>query len=257
MNTLYTFGPSHYCEKARWALDLCGLDYREVRWAPGPHLLSARRLAPGTTVPILRGSTGTIQGSDKIIDWLEASQPFAWSADGSSSDKEAITRIELRADDGLGVAVRRLAYATTLPTGGGRNARQLFNGVVGWQAPLARLMWPVTRLAIMKGLRATAKDAPEARAELEAELDHWDAQLADQRRFLVGNRFTRADIALASLLSPIARPPEHPVYPGLPNTAVTDQLNAAYGARPCARWATRLYRDFRVPQPRDGTPTAR
>ena len=43
--TLYTFGLSHYCEKARWSLDLCGVPYQEVRWAPGPHLLTARRIA--------------------------------------------------------------------------------------------------------------------------------------------------------------------------------------------------------------------
>lgn len=248
MATLFTFGPSHYCEKARWALDLCGLRYNEVRWAPGPHLLSVRRLAPKTSVPILRDGTATIQGSDRILDWLESSQTVPWSSRDGMLDSEEITLFEQKADEGLGIALRRLSYAMSLPKQGGKNARQLFDGVVWWQAPLARLMWPVTRKAIMTGLRASAADEPEARRELEAELDFWDAQLADQRRFLVGGCFTRADIALASLLSPIVRPPEHPVYPNMPNTKVTDQLNAAYGKRPCVRWAAQLYRDFRIPE---------
>ena len=247
MTTLYTFGPSHYCEKARWALDLCGLAYEEVRWAPGPHLLSVRAMAPGTTVPILRCADHTIQNSDKIIDWLEATQDIAWSADTSSQETEAIAEIEQRADKGIGIAIRRLVYAMTLPEEGGRSARRLFDGVIWWQRPLARLMWPITRQAIMRGLRATADDLPEARAELEAALDFCDSLLGDQRRFLVGDRLTRADISLASLISPIARPPEHPVYPHTPSSKVTAQLNAAYGDRPSVRWTTQIYRDFRSP----------
>lgn len=246
MNTLYTFGPSHYCEKARWALDLCGLTYNEVRWAPGPHLLAAKLVAPGSSVPILRGGGGTVQGSDKIIDWLENSQAIPWFVAESSQDAEAVAKIEARTDLGLGVAIRRLVYAMTLPSEGGRPARQLFDGVVWWQRPLARLMWPVTRKAIMSGLKASAEDLPDAKAALEAELDYCDSLMADGRRFLVGGRLTRADIALASLISPIARPPEHPVYPRTPATDVTEQLNAAYGARPSVAWALALYRDCRA-----------
>ncbi len=242
---LYTFGPSHFCEKARWALDLCGADYHEERWAPGPHLLAARCLAPATSVPILRCAAGTIQGSDRIIAWLEQFGQVPWSRDLTAAESAQASEIEQRADRGIGVAIRRLVYAMTLPGDGGRSARQLFDGVVWWQRPLARLMWPVTRRAIMKGLRAGAGDVAEARVEVESELNHCDA-LADGRRFLVGDRFTRADIALASLLSPIARPAEHPVYPGAPSSQVTERLHAAYGDRPSLRWARQIYRDFRT-----------
>lgn len=247
MATLYTFGASHYCEKARWALDLCGLDYEEVRWAPGPHLIAVRGLAPGTSVPILRLAGSTIQGSDRIIDRLEAEGRGAWCTQAAPGETEKIMWLERRADEGIGVAVRRLAYAMTLPAKGGHSARRLFTDAVWWQRPLARLMWPVTRRAIMKGLGATAADLPDARAGLERELDHFDALLQDGRRFLLGDRFTRADIALASLLSPIADPAQHPVYPGLPDSSATEALKAAYGERPCVGWARQIYRDFRSP----------
>ena len=136
----------------------------------------------------------------------------------------------------------------SLPKEGGRSARHLFTGIVWWQRPLARVMWPVTRQAIMKGLKAGANDLPEARNEFERGLDQFDALLADGRRFLIGDRFTRADIALASLISPVAHPAQHPVYPVLPDASVMRQLNAAYGQRPAVRWATAIYRDFRTPQ---------
>ena len=36
---LVTFGISHYCEKARWALDWHGIAYEEINWAPGGIML--------------------------------------------------------------------------------------------------------------------------------------------------------------------------------------------------------------------------
>ena len=34
---LMTIGPSHYCEKARWALDYLGIDYVEEKHPPMIH----------------------------------------------------------------------------------------------------------------------------------------------------------------------------------------------------------------------------
>lgn len=65
---LIVLGPSHYCERARWALDHAGIDYREIHWAVGPHLPLARRLAPKSTLPILDTGDEIIQGSDRILD---------------------------------------------------------------------------------------------------------------------------------------------------------------------------------------------
>ena len=49
---LITMGFSHYCEKARWALDRAKLDYVEESHAPLLHLPTARRFG-GRTVPLL------------------------------------------------------------------------------------------------------------------------------------------------------------------------------------------------------------
>src|SRR6187397_1237510 len=49
-----TFGFSHFCEKARWALDWHGIAYQEIGWPPGVHRILAKRCgAKGTTLPIL------------------------------------------------------------------------------------------------------------------------------------------------------------------------------------------------------------
>lgn len=251
MATLFTFGPSHYCEKARWALDLAAVPYREVRWAPGPHLLSARRIAPQSLVPILRHSGAVIQGSGRITDWAETQGRTTWTSDASPAERAEIADLEAWADNALGVAVRRLSYATSLGTESRAVAAALFRGAVWWQRPLAPLMWPVSRQAIMRGLKATAADIPDARAALERELDHLDRLVGGKNRFLVGERLGRADIAVASLLSPIIFPAEHPVYGTLPPWQAQRKIIEAYRDRPCARWTAALYRDFRRPARRD------
>ena len=43
MRRLVTIPISHYCEKARWALDRAGLDYREERHVQGIHRFVSRR----------------------------------------------------------------------------------------------------------------------------------------------------------------------------------------------------------------------
>ena len=66
---LLTLPPSHYCERARWALDLSQIPYDEERLAPGFHILRAKRLGASTTsLPLLVFPDGSIcQGSDLIL----------------------------------------------------------------------------------------------------------------------------------------------------------------------------------------------
>lgn len=244
--TLYTFGPSHYCEKARWALDLSCVAYREVRWAPGPHVIAARRIAPGSSLPILDGADGVIQGSCSIIDWLEAMGRAPWHHATASAERDDIAALTARANR-LGDAIRRLVYATGLSTQPTRLAQQLFAGTSLGQRSAAWPMWPVTRQLIMRGLRATASDIPHARACVEQELDALDAILSDGRRYLLGGRLTRADIATASLLSPIAMPAHHPVYRDTVRWDALQQTVVAYRDRRCVNWATHLYEHHREP----------
>ena len=67
---LVTFGISHFCEKARWALDWHGITYDEISWPPGVHLVLTKRCgAKATTLPIVLDGERGIQGRGAIIDW--------------------------------------------------------------------------------------------------------------------------------------------------------------------------------------------
>ena len=76
---LYVFAISHYCEKARWALDFLGVDYRLRHLAPGPHVQAAKELgAPETGLPFLVHEGQVVQGSGAIIDWADVPVAQHW-----------------------------------------------------------------------------------------------------------------------------------------------------------------------------------
>jgi glutathione S-transferase len=144
---LITFGCSHFCEKARWALDWHGIAYEEVAWAPGPHLILAKRYgAKGTTVPILLTGNTVIQGSSAIIDWAER---HTANPSRSLNLPEAIG-IERRADNVIGVHVRRLRFAETLPRLARLIKPALFQNTSRLQRIIGKAMWSGSRRAMMR-----------------------------------------------------------------------------------------------------------
>lgn len=53
MIKLYQFAFSHFCEKARWALDYKSIPYTPVNLLPGLRIKPIRKLAPKTCMPVL------------------------------------------------------------------------------------------------------------------------------------------------------------------------------------------------------------
>ncbi|HEY8567300.1 MAG TPA: glutathione S-transferase N-terminal domain-containing protein [Beijerinckiaceae bacterium] len=227
---LYVLAPSHYCERARWALDAVGLSYVEERWAVGLHVPRARRLAPSSALPILTVSQKVVQGSGAILDWTG----MPGGAPG----------LEQRFEDVIGVLVRQFIYAATLhvPTSGVREA--LFDGVPARQARLGRLFWPVTRQLMRTGMKARPKLLPEVERRLAAELDWFEGELAG-REHLVGDGFGRADLTAASLLAPLARPAACPLYQQVRLPDAVEETVARWRARPGLQWVNRIYADHR------------
>ena len=222
---LYVLPPSHYCERARWALQHADVPFDEERWAVGLHVRFARRIAPTTSLPILALGDKVVQGSGAILDW----------AGVSGGDAELEARFERR----IGVLVRSYVYARTLSRESTRIRRLLFDGVPRWQRAAGTLMWPVIRKAMIKGMDIRPELAPRIEGELDRELDWFETRLG-QRGYLVGDRFGRADITAASLLSPIAGSPH--LNGGKP--ANTNGLTH-FLDRPSIVWAQRIYAEHR------------
>lgn len=246
---LYVFTISHYCEKARWALEACGIDFELRHVMVGTHRSIAKKLgARRGSVPFLQTDSGVIVGSAAIVDWCEA-QRGATHAPWFIVDDAQARAIEKRLDDVLGVHVRRFFYSealTTMP----KAVRPLFSdGLPLWQRVAVTLGWSRIVVLMCKGMDLGPAQGLESRAILERELDWLDGLLADGRPYLCGNTWTRADLALASLLGPLVEPPEHPLAGKVTFPAQVHATMEAWAARPAMRHVARVYAQHRqLPQ---------
>src|ERR1700733_9285134 len=69
---LITIPISHYCEKARWALERAKLPYREEALLQGFHFFSVYRAGKSDSAPVLVTSEGVFNDSTKILLWVDS-----------------------------------------------------------------------------------------------------------------------------------------------------------------------------------------
>ena len=245
---LITFAASHFCEKARWALDWHGIAYDEIGWPPGLHLILAKCCgAKQRTVPFVLDGTDVIQGSGAIIDWAESKAQDRGRSLNPKAALDEAKEVERRADEVIAVNVRRLAFAELLPGHAHLVKSALFYRASGWRRQAGNVMWPVAWRILMRMYDIRPGAAAESRSKLEAELDWLDGKLADGRTYLVGDRFSRADLAVASLLANFARPKELPAHHGMKGPdALAADVNR-WSERPVMRWVIAQYRAHRAP----------
>lgn len=244
---LHVFAISHYCEKARWALDYLGIDYRINYLAPGLHVRFARAHGcADTTLPILVDGNLAVQGSSNIIDWAQVQGESA-TRSLSADDEQTCHEIEQRLDELFGVQVRRYYYSDALVTQP-QSVKPMFSRYLPWQQRLVlHFAWNKICKLMIRGMDLGAEQSHESRQIVEAELDWLDGLLADGREYLVGDHFSRTDVTAASLLSALALPPEHPTYGSLQVPPATAVDLAAWQQRPVIQWVREMYRRYRRP----------
>ena len=240
---LITFGISHFCEKSRWALDWHGIGFDEECWAPGLHVYLAKRMGlKSSSVPILLTEAGAIQGSHGILAWTGK------NGSGSSLDSTEAQAIEQRADQGIGVYIRLFVYAICLPKYPESVRPALYHDLSLPQRILGRATWPGTRRLMLRGFGIRPDTPGYAKDKFETELDWLDGLLSDGRPSLAGDRFSRADLAVAALLSPLIRPPQMSIYRSLELPPEIENTFSVWMERPSAQWASGIYQTRRDPR---------
>ncbi|MDP6980650.1 MAG: glutathione S-transferase family protein [Myxococcota bacterium] len=244
---LYVFAISHYCEKARWALDYLGIEYELRHLAPGRHMEVAAQLgAPGSSLPLLVSGEQVVQGSSAIIDWAEATAATPSKRLDPALEFAAECRaLERRLDDLVGVHGRRYYYSEALVDYPDTVLPIFARDLVPEERSLIEENWGVTRQLMMGLMDLGPEQWEESRRIVIDELDWFDGLIADGRRFLVGDRFSRADITAASILAVLALPSEHPTYAALeiPPNARADLER--WSQRPAVAWVREIYRAYR------------
>lgn len=201
---LYQFPISHFCEKARWALDYKGIPYQPVNLIPLAHVPTMLLLSGQTKVPVLKRGEEVVVGSSLIMETLEHWYPDAPSLYPESVNREEILEWVAFADSELGPHVRRVCYYRLL--GSRRGSIALLGEEQGWlkRAGL-ELGFPVLREVMRKGMKINAEGYRRSLDRLNRALDELETQLG-KKQHLCGGHFTAADLTVAALLAPLARP---------------------------------------------------
>jgi glutathione S-transferase len=250
MVELYTFAVSHYSEKARWALDFKGVGYRERKLLPGLHMKRVRRLAPRTTVPVLRDGEQVIQGSMQILDYAEQRWPDPPLMPLEEDARREAVELERWLDVELGETLRRVFYFHALSHPD--LVVYLFaQGGPWWGRWFYRAAFPKVASAIRRLYAITEETASADQARVSAAFQRLD-QLLKGRRYLVGDRFSRADLTLAALAAPLWLPPEHPTRwpPAELYPPVLQRRREELGRHLAREHVLAMYRAHRAPSPR-------
>ena len=244
MIKLYQFEFSHYCEKARWALDYKGIKFETQNLLPGFHVSVTKAIAPQSTVPILVDDENIVQGSGAIITYLDKgrAEPALTPAD-TGRRREAL-EWETYFDEEIGVTLRAWFYFYLLPDEE-RALRFLLDGSPPEQRAAFRRRFRRIRNTMLEYLDINPASARDNRHRLLAAMDKLDEALQD-RDYLAGGSFSRADLTACALLGPFVAPAKgnEPGLDAVPAEILS--LRGEHKERPYFKWVQKIYNNHRV-----------
>ena len=238
---LYQFPISHFCEKIRWALDYKGLDYKSKNMLPGQHVKFTKKVAPGTSVPVLKHNDRYIQGSSKIITYLDDQFPNKKLTPVSPQASQASIEWERYLDMEFGIHVRRYVYHTLLkhrsPVIG-----FLASGGPFWAKPILWFKFPQLVKGMRKFMDINDTTAEQSRQHIKKALQRINDTVA-KNDFLAGDYFSRADLTACALLAPLFMPPQYGlVWPKKLPEPLQSEIDEML---PQMQWAKNVYSKYR------------
>jgi glutathione S-transferase len=238
---------SHYNEKARWALD-----YKRVpheRRAPPPGLmtmLAALWLTRGRckTFPVLELDGERIGDSTRIIEALEERYPEPPLYPEDPDERRRALDLEDFFDEQLGPDIRLVLFHEVIKN------REAFDRYAAQMLPprmrgrLAPVIGGLAASFVKLRLRVNEAGALErAKVKLEAAVDRLESEL-DDGEYLVGDRFSVADLTAAALFYPLVRPPEAPQnLPPYPESL--SRYFDSLASRPGPQWVEAMFHRHR------------
>jgi glutathione S-transferase len=231
-------------EKARWALDFKGVAHERKDLMPGVHPLVLKLRGRGTTVPALDIDGRSVCGSSAIVAALEETHPEPPLYPGDPAERDEALRLEAYFDD-LGHDVRRVGLDPLLA-----DPDLLFDALlVGrprMELAFTRAAYPLVSRGIRRQYRIDDETVRRARERVTAAVDQIESRLGASG-YLVGDRFSVADLAGAALLGALLAPPEYPdsQWSTAAMPAGLKAFSNSLAVRPGGRWVLEMYRRHR------------
>src|SRR5277367_5762835 len=193
-----------------------------------------------THVPVLKLDGTAISDSSRIIEALERAYPEPPLYPGDADERRRALELEEHYDEELGPHPRRWVFHVILPYP--EFLRALFVSHASAVAQLAqRAMSPLIGVIMRRQMDISPATAEIARSKTLAAMDRLEHELQPSG-FLVGDRFTVADLTAAALLSPLVRPPEFPYKTPAPVPEPLAKIRDAVSTHPAFRWTLEIYR---------------
>jgi glutathione S-transferase len=236
---LHMFPASHYNEKVRWALDWKGLPHQRVSYLPGTHMLQIRRLSGQAQTPVLVMKGRTISGSARIIDELEHAYPERPLYPADAAARERALEIQRRFDDEVGPAVRTALFSVLI-----HEPDYLCAMFTRTQPALKRTLYrallPLVKPLIAKGNGVNPVNVERSLARTQQALED-TARMIWPGGQIIGDAFSVADLAVASLLAPLADVAHADMVRPQPIPARAAEFYARYEKHAAVQWVREQY----------------
>jgi glutathione S-transferase len=236
---LLHFRVSHYNEKVRWALDHKGWPHVREALVPGFHIPRVRWVSGQNQVPVLVVGKQVLAGSSRILAELERMRPDPLLYPTNPAERQRALEIEAYFDDEVGPDLRRLFWGSYIDD---RSAAAAM--AADGASPRVRRAWhavfPVLRPILRRKMGIHPDELARTRGRLSAHLDRLEREIGESG-YLVGDRFTVADLAAASILGALIRPPQFPYPLPEPWPEALLELRSSMAHRAGFRWTLDMY----------------
>jgi glutathione S-transferase len=235
---LLQFRFSPYNEKARWALDFKKVPHTRVNLAPGPHAPKIKKLTGQTGTPVLKVGARAIAGSAAIIEELEKLHPLPALYPAEPAEKARALEIQKRFDDDYMPRIRRAILMSIIDDGA-------YVAKVFGAGAFYGLIFPLVRGLVKKGNGITGPESVVDGERAAQEAFDWVAKETKATGYLVGGKFSVADLAVASHLATCVDPPHVDMQRPQPAPQKMNDWLARWRAHPGAAWVMDMYRKHR------------
>jgi glutathione S-transferase len=222
---LFHMYASPWAERVRWALNYKGMPYEKENYQPGVDEEKIKKLTGQAQVPVLMVDATAIPDSTAILNWLEKYKPQPTLMPTSEKDRAQVMMWEDLMDGVLGPHARILIIGHFL------------------RSSEPELQQGGSYFAQKYQYSAYAEE--HAKATIERILTILRYAL-EERQYLVGEAFTRADVTTASMLLLVNPPPDELfLFPPAMRPKYTVPLTSDPRFAPVFAWRDGMYRKHR------------